>query len=162
NSSCVTPDSESSQKPRVGITLGDPSGIGPEIVLKSVADPRVNDACRPLIIGSAAELHRQAELLRLPHAFQTRDESSVEALQGDPRPAILDTGLSSEAVAWGRLSAASGRHAIAAVETAVRLSLSPGAGTIPGLDSSGLTSARFKLDAVATAPINKEALRLAG
>ena len=40
-------------KPRVAITVGDPAGIGPEIAEKAAADPRVRDACEPLIYGPA-------------------------------------------------------------------------------------------------------------
>ena len=40
-------------KPRVAITVGDPAGIGPEIAGKAAADPRVRDACEPLIYGPA-------------------------------------------------------------------------------------------------------------
>jgi len=38
-------------KPRIGITVGDPAGIGPEIAQKAAADPRVLDACDPVLYG---------------------------------------------------------------------------------------------------------------
>src|SRR5438876_9813613 len=40
-----------SEKPRIAITLGDPAGIGPEIVSKALRDPRVTRACRPVVVG---------------------------------------------------------------------------------------------------------------
>ncbi len=43
------------QKPRVGITLGDPAGIGPEIARKAAADPRVLDVCEPVLYGPPAD-----------------------------------------------------------------------------------------------------------
>ena len=55
----VNPASDSPFKPRIGISIGDPSGIGPEIVLKSVADDEVRSLCLPVIVGDAAELKRQ-------------------------------------------------------------------------------------------------------
>jgi 4-hydroxythreonine-4-phosphate dehydrogenase len=42
------------RKPRIGITVGDPAGIGPEIAAKAAADPRVRDACEPVIYGPPA------------------------------------------------------------------------------------------------------------
>ncbi|HYV03374.1 MAG TPA: hypothetical protein VFB82_02250, partial [Blastocatellia bacterium] len=52
-------------KPRLGITLGDPAGIGPEIVLKAIASHDVLSASTPIIVGPASELRRQARLLDL-------------------------------------------------------------------------------------------------
>ena len=39
------------RKPRIGITVGDPAGIGPEIAAKAAEDPRVREACEPVIYG---------------------------------------------------------------------------------------------------------------
>src|SRR5450756_3229743 len=43
-------------KPRIAITLGDPAGIGPEIVAKALKDPRVRRVCEPVVIGQLARL----------------------------------------------------------------------------------------------------------
>jgi 4-hydroxythreonine-4-phosphate dehydrogenase len=94
-------------KPRIGITVGDPAGIGPEIAVKAAADSRVLEVCEPRLMG--------------PH---TPGEVA--------------------AFAPGRLSADAGRAAYDAIVRAVR---DAEAGTI---------------DAIATAPINKEAWALAG
>ena len=94
-------------KPRVGITVGDPAGIGPEIALKAVADARVRDVCEPVLYG--------------PHTDSDRAAFSP-----------------------GRLSAGAGRAAHDAIVRAVADARS-GA-----------------IDALATAPINKEAFALAG
>jgi len=40
-----------SDRPILGITMGDPSGIGPEIVIKSLADPEIINLCTPVILG---------------------------------------------------------------------------------------------------------------
>ena len=133
----------SPDKPRVGITIGDPAGIGPEIVLKAVADDGVRAACSTIIIGPAAELLRQAGELGLNANFPAYFEEAP-AVDNHNAPAILDTNNLNVSVEWGSLSAASGRAAIAAIEACV------------GLCRAG------KLDAMATAPINKEAINLAG
>jgi len=132
-----------SPKPRVGITIGDPAGIGPEIVLKAVADQDVRAVCSPVIVGSSTELLRQAAALALVAGFP---ECSAEAPDFDSfeDPVIVDTNALNESVVWGTLSASAGRAAIAAIETCVRLCRAG------------------KLDAMSTAPINKESLKLAG
>ncbi|HXI89590.1 MAG TPA: 4-hydroxythreonine-4-phosphate dehydrogenase PdxA [Blastocatellia bacterium] len=133
----------SPDKPRVGITIGDPAGIGPEIVLKAVADDDVRAVCKPVVIGAAAELRRQANALGLNAAFPTYSEEHSGPRDFD-EPAILDTDNLKEKIEWGALSAASGRAAIAAIEACVRLCLAG------------------NLDSMTTAPINKESLKLAG
>lgn len=139
----VKPASGSHDKPRIGLTIGDPSGIGPEIVLKAAADPDVRAICLPVIIGDASELNRQANKLGLVSDFQIRSEIDLH-LAGLDAPIIVDIKSLDEAVEWGALSPTSGRAAIASIEAGVRLCLAG------------------KLDAIATAPINKESLKLAG
>lgn len=133
----------SPDKPRIGITIGDPSGIGPEIVLKAVAEKELLGTCLPVIAGDASELNRQAHQLGLASAFSIIREGEFDPA-GCDRPVILDTNSLNEQAKWGVLSAASARSAIAAIETCVRLCLAG------------------KLDAMTTAPINKESLKLAG
>lgn len=142
----VNPASGSPDKPRIGITIGDPSGIGPEIVLKAVADPEIRALCIPVVVGDAAELNRQARELGLASDFPIIKESDFDLARLDSPiiPVIMDTESLNEPVKRGALSAASGRAAIAAIEACVRLCLAG------------------KLDAMTTAPINKESLKLAG
>src|SRR5712692_3260921 len=139
----VTRAPGSPDKPRVGITIGDPSGIGPEIVLKAVAEADVRAVCSPVIVGDSAELRRQAGELGLLADFRTVTEEEI-GLDSSDEPVILDVNNLSEPVKWGALSAVSGRTAIAAIQACVRLCLAR------------------KLDAMSTAPINKESIKLAG
>ncbi|HWC77697.1 MAG TPA: 4-hydroxythreonine-4-phosphate dehydrogenase PdxA, partial [Blastocatellia bacterium] len=136
---------KSPSKPRVGITIGDPAGIGPEIVLRSVATPEVSSVCQPIIIGDDAELRRQAHELALlcDYPSITEDQLSGGELPG---PSIFNTGTRERvaSVAWGQTSAAGGHAAIKSIDVATRLCL------------------QGRLDAIATAPINKESLKLAG
>jgi len=139
----VTRATGSPDKPQVGITIGDPAGIGPEIVLKAVAEPEVRSICSPVIVGDAAELHRQAGRLGLSERFNTITAGELDQ-NNFANPVIYDTGKTPESIEWGALNASSGRAAIAAIEAAVKLCLAG------------------RLDAMTTAPINKEALKLAG
>ena len=50
------------QKPAIAITMGDPCGIGPEVVVKAMADPRVYAACRPLVVGNVYAMEQAVSL----------------------------------------------------------------------------------------------------
>jgi 4-hydroxythreonine-4-phosphate dehydrogenase len=111
------------------ITSGDPAGIGPELVLRALADPETCGLADFTAVGAPACFQRAAAAFRLPL----------------PRIHPADPpGTGAEEVALGRSSAAGGRAAVAAVREAARL-MAAGDG-----------------DALVTAPVSKEALRLAG
>ena len=55
--------------PRIGITMGDPAGIGPEVVLKAVAEDEVKRICVPVIIGDAQLLAHTARTLDLQSGY---------------------------------------------------------------------------------------------
>jgi len=112
-------------------------------VLKAVAEPEVCAACSPVLIGAATEIRRQARSLSLQADFRTFSQHQPD-LGNHDGPIILDTDNLNESVRWGELSAVSGLAALAAIETCVRLCLAG------------------RLDAMTTAPINKESIRLAG
>ena len=124
--------------PRLAITMGDPAGIGPEIVVKATAALRPQLSAGELalrIIGEGACLRRAAAAVGDAAAWIDGGGHGVD---------LVETGGATEAIEAGRVSAAAGRLAYAAIETAVGLCLSGGA------------------DAIVTAPISKEALNLAG
>jgi 4-hydroxythreonine-4-phosphate dehydrogenase len=130
--------------PRIGVTMGDPAGIGPEVVLKAVADPEVLAACVPVIVGDAQHLAHTARTLDLRCGYEIvrRGEHFPDREAGGPLIYHLDniTGT----VAPGVESGAAGRAAAEYIEAAVELC---GLGAV---------------DAIATAPINKRALFLGG
>src|SRR5438128_4385896 len=68
--------SGSRARPRIGITMGDPAGIGPEVVLKAVAEEEVREVCQPIIIGDAQLLAHHARTLDLQCGYEIvrRDE----------------------------------------------------------------------------------------
>ncbi len=55
--------------PRIGITMGDPAGIGPEVVLKAVAEEEIRRVCVPVIIGDAQLLAHTARTLDLQSGY---------------------------------------------------------------------------------------------
>ena len=126
--------------PTLLLTLGDPNGIGPEVVLR--AAPRVADAARVVAVGSAATLGAQAEALGLGPVAEV---GSVGETAPRGALAVLDPAPGSPAAyAWGETTAAGGRAALAAIERATALCV---AGEADGL---------------VTAPISKEAIHAAG
>ena len=128
---------------RVAITLGDPNGIGPEVVLKSLADVR-NRIVDPVLIGSphVLRLHAKKLKIELPElavVTDTKESIPAHALRIiDPEP-----GKEPE-VAMGEVTGPAGELAMRTVDLAVDLTLN-GA-----------------VEAMVTAPISKRAIALAG
>jgi len=129
--------------PRVGITMGDPAGIGPEVVLKAVAEEEVGAVCQPVIIGDAQLLAHTARTLDLQCGYQIvrHDE---ELPRRSTEPIIFHLNNIQGHVEPGVESGAAGKAAGGYIEAAVALCASGG------------------IDAIATAPINKRALFLGG
>jgi 4-phospho-D-threonate 3-dehydrogenase / 4-phospho-D-erythronate 3-dehydrogenase len=129
-------------RPVVAITIGDPAGVGPEIVVKAMANGQVTQACRPWIVGDLPVLERAAKIAGV--ALQFRACSTRAEHQEPGAVCVLDTQAGGEKAAFGRVSAEGGQAAYAAIQRAVEL------------------CQRGDAVALATAPINKEALRKAG
>ena len=117
-------------KPEIAVTMGDPAGIGPEICIKAVNDPRVLELCHPVIFGDADILAQVAEACQLPL----------------PAPDFINDLKACDAnlIEPGKIQADCGKAAYCYIEAAVKAALAGDA------------------SAIATAPIHKEALRLAG
>ena len=129
--------------PRIGITMGDPAGIGPEVVLKAVAEEEITRVCAPVIIGDAQLLAHTARTLDLQCGYDI-------IRQGEPlpenlaEPVIFHLDNIGGFVESGIESGAAGKAAAGYIEAAVEL------------------CAAGSVDAIATAPINKRALFLGG
>lgn len=129
--------------PVIGITMGDPAGVGPEVVMKALARPDAYALCRPLVIGDAKQLARAAALLKLKlRIISINTPGEAKYKRGDVE--CIDVGQVPEELPYGKVSAAAGEAAYGYIERAVQLAL----------DRS--------IDAICTAPINKEALNAAG
>ena len=130
-------------RPRVGITMGDPSGIGPEVVLKAVAEGEVRDICQPVIIGDAQLLAHHARRLDLQcgyDIFHRHEDLPPESTE----PIIYHLNNIQGHIEPGIESGTAGKAAAQYIEAAVEL------------------CANGSIDAIATAPINKRALFLGG
>lgn len=127
--------------PKVGITIGDPSGVGPEIVLKALKNQGVLESCVPVLYGDRDVLQRVLPLVGYSRPFM---EVSCPADVPEGAVGLVSLGLPSEAYVPGRVQGSCGKAAYAYIERAIQDALSG------------------EIDAVVTAPINKEALRMGG
>ena len=126
--------------PRIAVTMGDPAGIGPEICLHLLNDASLANVCVPVVFGDAGVLQRVAGKLQI--SFNAPVVFDPRAAQG---PGVLDLhAVDAATVVPGRIDARCGDAAFRYVVAAIDAGL---AGSI---------------DAVATGPLNKEALHAAG
>src|SRR2546421_1890730 len=130
-------------RPRVGITMGDPAGIGPEVVLKAVAEEEVRAVCQSIIIGDAQLLAHNARKLDLQSGYEIVRQGEAFPHQVS-EPLIYHLSNSIGHVEPGIESGMAGKAAAGYIEAAVTL------------------CASGSIDAIATAPINKRALFLGG
>jgi 4-hydroxythreonine-4-phosphate dehydrogenase len=138
------PTSHEHLRPVLGLTIGDPAGIGPEVVAKAVTQEEVRRACRPLVIGEARLLKRAIRLCRLD--VPVRPVASVAETRGDAGTVeVLDLkNIEPASCPPGVISAECGRAAVEYVTKATDLAI---AGDLHG---------------IVTAPISKEAMTQAG
>jgi 4-hydroxythreonine-4-phosphate dehydrogenase len=132
------------ERPRVAITMGDAAGIGPEIIVRSLADPQVARRCVPVVLGDARVLERAMAITGTRLALRPIAEAA--AARGETGTLdCLDYGdIDLEHLQPGLLAASNGAAAVRYTREAARLAL---AGTI---------------DAIVSAPLNKEAMHQAG
>jgi 4-hydroxythreonine-4-phosphate dehydrogenase len=132
------------KNPILGVTMGDPAGVGPEIIARACAERDVRAACRPVVIGDASTMTEALALVGSPLALHAvRDVGDCRWSEGALE--VLDLGnVDLATLARRAVSAAAGRAAYAYVETAVALARAG------------------RIDGIVTAPINKEALAAAG
>ena len=129
--------------PLVAVTMGDPAGVGPEIIAKTFADPDFHARNRALVVGDAGMLKRAAQLVGLP--LEINEIPDPEDAAFTPGTAdVLQVGELPPDLPFGELDARAGDAAFRYVERAT------------GLASAG------RVAAIATAPLNKEAMHLAG
>jgi 4-hydroxythreonine-4-phosphate dehydrogenase len=116
--------------PNIAISMGDPAGVGPEVVLKALADTEISCLARWIIVGDKAVLVYVQSLMGLE-------------LLGPPQVEVLDLRqIELSQFSLGKLSAASGRASLEYIREATRLCL------------------QGRTQAIVTGPVNKEAVSL--
>ncbi len=133
-------------KPLIAVTMGDPAGVGPEVCLQLLANEEVRAFATPIIFGDARLLARCARQTNLPAPKRIISEIEwAEKCDGIDEPAVLDLfGFDAEGFTPGTVSAKTGAAGYRYVEKSIQAALAK------------------QVAAVATAPLNKEALRAAG
>jgi 4-hydroxythreonine-4-phosphate dehydrogenase len=149
-------------RPILGLTMGDPAGIGPEICLRALREPAMLNICTPVLFGDAGVLERikksspfsssSSKTNGKSSRTRTRDEicrvvspAEFARLKTISEPLIVDCGgIDAAKVVPGKVSAACGKAGYCYIESAIRAALAG------------------KIDGVVTAPIHKESLNLSG
>lgn len=129
-------------RPFIAVTMGDPAGIGPEIIVKALADAATREAVRPLVVGDVKVLEEAVHGCRLE--LEVRAVHSVGEVTGDRRFVEVFDLQNVRELRHGVVDAAFGRAAVEYVEKAAELV------------RDGLVTG------IVTAPLNKEAIWKSG
>ncbi|WP_094604549.1 D-threonate 4-phosphate dehydrogenase [Sporomusa silvacetica DSM 10669] len=134
---------EQQEKPVLAITMGDAAGCGPEIIVKALSDKGMYEICRPLVFGDAKRLELAANILKSPVTIVGLTKIN-EGIFQHGKIDVLDFGNISSDLPFGKVSPEAGHAAYQYIESAVQAAMA------------------HEVQAVVTAPINKEALHLGG
>lgn len=130
-------------KPLLAITMGDGTGSGPEIIVKSLEERRFYDTSRLVVIGDAKIMRRAAAIVKSGKTIRT--VSALEDAGNDPSCIdVLDLDLLPPDLPFAVIDGRAGKASYEFVAKAVELAMSG------------------NIDAIVTAPINKEALNQGG
>lgn len=131
-------------KPKIAVPMGDAAGIGPEIVAGALSDPAVHEWADVILIGDRAVMEKAVIIKKADLIIRVISDPE----EGDYRPGILNMidlgGIDMETFVYGQVQAMCGKAAYRYIEKSIELAM------------------EGKVSAVATTPINKEALRAAG
>jgi 4-hydroxythreonine-4-phosphate dehydrogenase len=131
-------------RPRIAITMGDAAGIGPEITVKSLADSRVAAWCVPLVIGDARVLERAMEVTGTRLGIRRIAAAADAGGEAGTIDVLDDAAIDMAAHRWGEVDPRYGEAAVRWTKAAGRLALAG------------------EIDAMVSAPLNKEAMHAAG
>lgn len=132
------------KRPILGITMGDPAGIGPEVAVKALADELIYNMCRPLLVGDGRVLEdaiRFCNLSLTVNSVKSVEDAKFEFGQID----VYDLeNVNISQLKKGEMSAESGEAAFNTVVKTIELAMNG------------------EIDGTVTGPINKESLHMAG
>ena len=131
-------------KPFLAITMGDAAGIGPEVTAKTLIDPAMYEKCRPFVVGNTDAMNDALRLIKSDlKAVKLQTLEDVDGNYGQVE--VLDlNNLDYSAITYGQLSEQSGNA------------------TVEWILKAGELATTGAIQAICTAPINKEACNLAG
>lgn len=132
------------KKPYIAIPMGDPAGIGPEIIVKALNDKSIYDCCNPVVAGNKEVLARAVEICKLDMSINIIDSLEDGNFSRGVINVINIDNIDIESLIPGKVQAQAGKAAFEYIHKAVEL------------------ASNKKVDALATTPINKESLKAAG
>ncbi|WP_253205636.1 4-hydroxythreonine-4-phosphate dehydrogenase PdxA [Clostridium estertheticum] len=130
-------------KPIIGITMGDAAGVGPEIIMKTLKYEEIYENCRPIVIGDAKMLIRANEIVKSSLEVNIITDIN-DALFKYGKVDCIDLNLLPSDLPFGEVSASAGNAAFQYLKKAIEF------------------ANEDKIDAICTAPLNKEALHKGG
>ena len=131
-------------KPILAITMGDPAGIGPEITVRALNRKETYEKCRPIVMGDAAIMQKAVELLGLDMQVNAVSEVSQARFELGTIDVLDLKCVDMETFEFGKVQAQCGNAAFQYIRKAIDLAMAG------------------EVDGTVTAPLNKEALNLAG
>jgi len=131
-------------KPMIAITLGDPAGIGPEIIAKTLADPETYSICNPLVVGESHAMQMGIEVARQSFKINSIEKPEDAKFSHGTIDLIDLKNLDPTKIEMGKPAAMTGAASVQYVIHAADLALAG------------------KVDAMVTAPLNKEAMHMGG
>jgi 4-hydroxythreonine-4-phosphate dehydrogenase len=131
-------------QPVIALSMGDPAGIGPELVVKVLAQETARAGCRPLVVGDPRVFATVCEMLGVDLRVRAVEDLAGCRFAPSEIDVLRPAGVDVPQVPWGQLDAAWGRAAALCLQHACTLATE---GQVQG---------------VVSAPLNKEAFHLAG
>ncbi len=131
-------------KPLLAVTMGDPAGVGAEVVVKTLSRPNVYVNAQPFVIGDAVCLQQAMKQTGVEIEISPRTSMSEITAQSDVLQVLQPVEFDSDRLVMGEIDPENGRAAVQFFETAIEQAM---AGEIQG---------------IVTCPINKEAVQAAG
>jgi len=130
-------------RPILGITMGDPASIGPEVAVKALSEEFIYETCQPLLIGDAEVCREAIAFCGLPLTVNAVSKVSDAKFQHGTID-VYDLAYGTDSYQRGEMSAAAGNAAFITVVKAIDLAM------------------RGEIDGTVTGPINKESIHMAG
>jgi len=135
---------EKEVRPLIGITMGDAAGIGPEIIDKALSKKEVYEIARPIVIGDVSVLEDALKVAKVQVKIQPVDKPSMARFEHGTIEVVDLRNIRLSELKMGQVQEMAGKASVEYVEKAVEMAL------------------KGEIDAIVTAPLNKEAMNLAG
>jgi len=131
-------------KPIIAITMGDPAGIGPELVVKLLSNPQTFALCSPFVVGDVGVMEENTRRLGADLRFRPITQVAEARFSPPVVDVLCPAGVHVQMIPWATVDAGMGKAATLCLHEAVML------------------GARGEVQGVVSAPLNKQAFHLAG